>query len=303
MKEIFYNSVGANTAVVTCKNNKETFILHFHLSDNPVQHIWQNIHAENENIITGVHQGIDIDVLLKDINQLCIQVAVEPLVAPIDQSQLNRLHNQYVLSDKTTSWSEINHLIHCVESKIGNPFNKFDSSVTFFAEKEKCIPIEDKYKIFLDNNVVWGKMILGYGTLGKDWSSISNDDDDVSDLAIQHTVNSETRLLFCPEQVTHCYQEQKFYKWATSTKIDVPLNDLTALSLGRYTLGQLIITDTLLNYHNNTSDWYVPNHRCKLMWNNEVFTSDTEILRITFENTDLLFNSLIKHTGVDTLNV
>ena len=303
MKEIFYNSVGANTAAVTCKNDKGTFILHFHLSDNPVQHIWQKIHADNENIITSEHQGRDIDTLVKDINQLCICVNAEPLTAPINQIQLNRLHKQYVLSDKTNYWSDINHLIHCIESKIDNPFNKFDSSVTFFAEKENVIPITDNYKIFLDNNVTWGKMILGYGTLGKDWNSISSDNDDNSDLAVQCTVDSETRLLFCPEQVTQSYQEQKFYKWATSTKINVPINDLTALSLGRYVLGQIIITDTLLNYHNNPSDWYVPNHRCKWMWNKEIFTPDTVISKVTFENTDMLFDLLTKHAGLEILNV
>lgn len=303
MKKRFYNSEGKNTAVLTCKNNKGEFNLHFQLLDNPVQHIWQQIHANNTDIITDCHPGEDINILLDDLDKCCVQVTVPPLTRPVTQRQLNWLHSEFVKNEKNKYWIRINHLIHMLENKIDNPFAKFDSSLLFFAKNEQFVPIKDEYKLFLTSDVNWGKLILGYGTVGKDWIDIATNNDDISDLAIQSQISSETRIMFCSEQVLNLYQNHKFYKWATTTDIDVPLGNLNALSLGRYVLGQIIITDTLLAYHNDANDWYVPNHRCKLSWNKEVFTPDTKIVKIEFKDTDLFFESLITHTEFEKLNV
>lgn len=300
---MFYNSAGKNTAILSCKNKSNFFKLYFHLSDNPVQHIWQEIHSNNKNIITGIHQGTDFNFLVQQLNLCCIEEKINLLEEPIDQKKLNDLHHQFVLHSNEPSWHKINHLIHILEGKLNNPLSEFDSSVIFFAEKEKFVPILDEYKLFLSPDVSWGKMVLGYGTLGKDWLDIASNNDINDDLSIQSTISSETRLLFCPEQVIDSYQEQKFYKWAKKTNINVPLNDLNLLSIGRYVLGQIIITDIFLNYHNNSSDWYVPNHICKFMWNKEIFTSDTKIIEINFENTDLMFETLASHTGLKNINV
>lgn len=303
MKKRFYNSTGKNTAIITCKNTNKVFKLHFHLSDNPVQHIWQNIHLNNKNIVTGIHQGENFETLVNDLDQCCIKVGIPPVSKPIDQKKLNWLHSEYVRHEKTEVWYRINHLIHRLENKIDNPLSDYDSSVLFFAEKEQFVPIKDEYKLFLSNEVAWGRMILGYGTLGKDWVDLATNDDDPSDLSIQSTISSETRLMFCPEPVLPLTLQERFYKWAKSTSINVPLNNLNSLSLGRYVLGQIIITDTLLEYHNIANDWYVPNHRCKLLWNKEVFSADTKIIKIEFEDTDLMFESLFKHTEFGKLNV
>ena len=303
MKELFYNSVGKNTCKVTCENNKGTFELFFHLSNNPVQYIWQSIHANNVNIKTAIHQGVSFDTLFDRLKDCCLQVGINDIELPLTTTKLNWLHNQYVLSEKTELWHEINHIIHTLESKLNNnPFDKFDSSVLFFAENEKRIPIKDEYKIFLNTDVVWGKLELGYGTLGKDWMDVAHDGDELSDLAIQSEISSEAKLMFCPEQVKLNYQEEKFYKWVKKTEYTVPTN-LHELSLGKYVLGQIIITDVFLSYHNIASDWYVPNHKCKLLWNKEFFTPDTKVKKVDFMNSDLFFNTLVSHTGFGDLNV
>jgi hypothetical protein len=300
---MFENVVGKNTAIITFENKKEVFNLYFHLSDNPVQHIWQSIHLDNTEIISGIHQGENFNVLLDNLNYYCAQVGQKQYSKNISQKDLNYLHNQFVLNKKNSDWDEINHLIHRIENKINNPFSDFDSSILFYAKEEKFIPIKEEYKIFLNNNVKWGNLVLGYGTLGKDWNDLAESDDDEQDLSIQSTISSETRLLFCPEQVIDLFQEQKFYKWATNSSITVPMDNLNALSLGRYMLGQIIITDELLKYHNISSDWYVPSHQCKWNWNKEVFTPDTKIIKINFENTNLMLNSVLSHTNYKNTNV
>ena len=297
MREWFQNSVGKNTCILTCSNSKQTFKLYYQLSDNPVQHIWQGIHSNNTNIITGIHQGVDFDTLLDRLNYCCEQVGATKLEKPVTQDKLNRLHNQFVSHSTDSYWNEINNIIHRLESKLYNPLDDYDSSVLFFAENEQFVPIKQEYKIFLNTDMIWGRMLLGYGTLGKDWIDIATNDDNDTDLNIQSTISSETRLMFSPEQATPLYQQEKFYRWMNKTSLNVP-KDLNSLSLGRYVLGQVIITDAMTDFHNNTSDWYVPDHKCKLLWNRKVFTTDTKINKVEFEDTDLFYETLMKHTDL-----
>jgi hypothetical protein len=65
---------------------------------------------------------------------------------------------------------------------------------------------------------------------------------------------------------------------------DVPLDNLNQLSLGLYLLGEIIITDAFLDFHPTASDWYVPNHICKLSWNRDVLGHNTLIKKIKFFN-------------------
>jgi len=79
--------------------------------------------------------------------------------------------------------------------------------------------------------------------------------------------------------------------------MDIPLDNLNKLSLGRYLLGEVIITDTFLTFHPVTSDWYVPNHICKLTWNKEMLKDDATVTNIQFYNSNLYFETLMKHTN------
>lgn len=300
MKQIFKNSYGCNTAVISCKNNKTKFNLYYHLSDNPVQHTWQDIHCANKKLKIGVHHRIDIIELTARLKFYCNKVSVK-FEEPVTQQYLNWLHHEFVLNAETEEWQIINFLIHRIEDT-SREFSTFDSTLNFYCDPEVYYPMKEEYKLFLNNNCVWGQLLLGYGTLGKDWSDISRDDH-FEDLIIQEAISSETVMHFTAEQPFHLFQEQKFYSWAKSSNLDVPLDNLNELSLGRYHLGQIIITDVFLKFHPNPSDWYVPNHSCKLRWNQQFFTADTIVEEITFENTDLFYNTLISHNNFDTLNV
>jgi len=294
MKEFYHNNIGCNTAIIKCKKGNTTFDLHYHLYNNPVQYIWQQIHS-NSGIKTSSLFSIPFNKLVDELKNRCRIAGIVNPPEVFDQPTLNKLHNEYVLSNKDDNWFKINDLIHALESKLDNPFRDYDSTVNFQLVEEQYVPIKEEYKIFLNTDVKWGRMNLGYGTLGKDWFDISKNNDVVNDLALQTTISSETTLMFCVEPGIIGTNEIKFYDWATNK---ISMNNLNKLSLGRYPLGQIIITDALLDFHNNASDWYVPNHRCKLLWNKEVFTSDVEILEIEFKNTDMLYDSFIKHSNV-----
>lgn len=302
MKEFYHSSIGCNTAVIQCRNNNAVFNLHYHLYNNPVQHIWQSIHTAGAGIKTSNLATKTLETLLQDLKQCCDDVGVS-MPSTVDQQYLNKLHNDYVLSNKSNSWYKINDLIHAVEGKISNPFRDYDLSIGFYSLQEQYIPIKEEYKIFLDTDIKWGRLDLGYGTLGKDWIDISKNNDSVDDFSLQTTISSETIMSFCVEPGVIGVNAARFYNWSKD-KDNIPFNHLNNLALGRYPLGQLIITDTLLSFHSNPSDWYVPNHRCKLAWNKEIFNASTEVLNISYENTDMLYNSFVKHSdAAGILNV
>lgn len=296
MKRFYHSKEGYNTAILKCKNGVNEFYLHYHLYDNPVQHIWQKLHKHSKVKTSNVLPQT-FEKLTKDLKQELASVGITNVPNTFDQGTLNSLHNSFVENKKDPHWYNINILIHALENKLDNPFSNYDSTVSFYSIEEQFVPIKDEYKIFLNTDVKWGRMNLGYGTLGKDWIHVSADNDNLDDLSLQSTISSETNLTFCVEPGIIGTDESKFYNWA-KFRNDVPLNNLNKLSLGRYPLGQLIITETLLNFHNTPSDWYVPNHMCKLTWNKEVFNADVQVEEITFDNTDLLFESLVKHSNI-----
>lgn len=299
VNKFYHSTLGLNTAIVTCRNKDSTFKLYYHLFDNPVQHIWQGLHINNNKVVSSDVMTLDFENLTSELKRCCKLENVSDIPDTFDQPYLNKLHNFFVLSNKNKTWIRINDLIHSLESKIDNPFGNYDSTIKFYQPIDQHITIPEEYKIFLNTDIKWGRMSLGYGTLGKDWFDIVNNNDTLDDLAIQTTISSETNLAFCVEPGIPGKQEVKLYRWAQE-KENIPLDNLNQLALGRYPLGQLIITDTFLNFHNNPSDWYVPNHKCKLHWNKNIFTN-VVVEEINFANTDMLYESFVRHGDLEDL--
>jgi hypothetical protein len=197
-------------------------------------------------------------------------------------------------------WLKINHIIHALESKIDNPLSKYKKSCVFYKDPEDTlVPIKDEYKIWLTTERNWGRLLLGYGTLGKDWIDIANDDDNLLDLNIQSTISSETQMMFDLDYPFVFGDKIKFYQWAKKSNLSIPLDDLNKLSLGNYFLGEIIITDVFLNYHNNSSDWYVKNHKCKLEWAENTLSPNLIVKKIEFFNSDIYFETILKHSNLN----
>jgi hypothetical protein len=151
-------------------------------------------------------------------------------------------------------------------------------------------PIQERDKLHLTTQFMWGGIYLGYNTLGKDWLNVAHDNDiDVIKRAMvkpQIRMSAETWINFGIDDVDY-YTLSKFQLWYSSLPDDikqlVPIDDLNKLSLGRYSIGRVLIDEEyFLKYHNNKSDWQSHNHPIKGQWNNEVFSTFTKVTGVAF---------------------
>jgi len=298
MKEVFYNSAGFNTACITVQSNDKKILLHYHLHDNPVQHEWQKLYLESTGIKPGQSPAISFESALDKINVCLKKINYPTLTTTVTQQQLNDLHNEFVVNFENNTWEDINVLIHILEDHLTKQLTDFQRTFNFYSESNfNKIPIKEEFKLFLTTDNRWGNLLLGYATIGKDYIDVARNNDTLDDLAVQQFITSETFMNFGSEQPYALYENKKFYKWATLSNMDIPLDNLNKLSLGRYLLGEVIITDTFLTFHPVTSDWYVPNHICKLTWNKEMLKDDATVTNIQFYNSNLYFETLMKHTN------
>lgn len=304
IKEMFYNLSGFNTAEIIVESKQGTLSLFYHLNDNPVQHIWQQLHKDSDKFTMGVTHGKSLEDLLAELNQLLLTTNRPILELPISQYQLNKLHNSFVEHSKknpAVDELQINLLIHAIETK-NNFLTEYDSSTKFYKDPDSVrIPIKEEYKLWLINENKWGHLLLGFGTLGKSWNEIAKTDDNLDDLNVQTTISSETIMIFNADFPFLKTPEKRLYEWAKNSKYSVPLNDLTKMSLGLYLLGEIIITDAFLNFHPTISDWYVPNHQCRLLWNKDVFGHNAQVKQIKFFNSDMYHNTLIAHANLNSI--
>ena len=298
MKNLFYNTQGCNTACITIDSNGKTLELYYHLYDNPVQHLWQDIHKNTTSIRTGISAGTSLQELIEQTNKLLEKVGIKKINENVTQQELNKLHNKFVHSDASHEWLELNPLVHMIEGKLKSPFPDAQATINFFSNNDCKIPIKEEYKIFLTHERKWGSLLLGYATLGKDYFDLCSDNDDITDLATQQYITSETLLTFEGDYAFETSISCQFYNWAKKSSYDIPLDNLNKLSLGLYSLGNIIITDVFLKFHPVVGDWYIPNHRCRLTWNKDVLTANAVVKNIQFFNSDLYYNTQFEHTQV-----
>jgi hypothetical protein len=81
----------------------------------------------------------------------------------------------------------------------------------------------------------------------------------------------------------------KFINWyeglPANLQKKVPVDNLNALSFGRFQIGRIVIDEYyFLKYHNNLGDWLSLNHPIKKKWNEEVFSTFTPTKLINEEN-------------------
>jgi hypothetical protein len=150
--------------------------------------------------------------------------------------------------------------------------------------------IREEDKLYLVPSKQWGGLYLGYNTLGKHWFNISKDNDiDVIKRKMvkpQRRFAAETLLNFGSD-ISHVESVKAFYKWVNNLPIQirqhVPIDDLNELTLGKFILGEVIIDEVFLKYEANKHYWKLPNHLCKVKWNNEVLRTFESIKEISIE--------------------
>ncbi len=305
MKELFKNTTGYNTVTINLDCRAGNIDLNYQLIDSPVQHLWQDIYLNTNRYKMGYSKNYSSDKILTEFNSICSNVGIEKLPIEYTQRDLNKFHSIVVkLTRETTNenLTLLNSLIHLLEIKLNNKYLDYCASILLFSDdNEKQIPIKEEYKLWLESNTKWGDLFLGYGTLGKDWLDLVNDDDDVSELSIQKVISSETCLSFGVDYNFPKANEILFYRWASKSATKVPLDNLNKLALGRYVLGKLILDDTILNHHSVVGDWYVPNHICKLTWNRDVIGDEVVVKNMKFYN-DMKYQEInINHAQIRSI--
>jgi hypothetical protein len=221
-----------------------------------------------------------------------------------DEPMLNELHRYFEVFGSQVdnglipseslrkNFLMLNELIHTYEEVLHskNLLIPNMSVLIDYYRSTEFEPIQERDKLHLTTQFMWGNVYLGYNTLGKDWLSVSHD----NDLEVirremvkpQIRMSAETWINFSMDDVNN-YTLTAFQKWYALLPEDVkhlvPIDDLNKLSLGRYLIGQVLIDqEYFLKYHNRLEDWMSYNHPIKGKWNNEVFSTFTKVTSIEF---------------------
>ncbi len=243
----------------------------------------------------------DLPEITKQLKQCCIEINKEynkpiPVYDTMDNKRLNELHEKFETwgEDYTTGdgmyntsleakMNRLNELIHrcedCIDDTHQYSWHPMGLLVDLYP-LGRHVPIEEPDRLMLDSDYRWGDLYLGYNTLGKDWTEVMlNNDLDVVERGMvkaQQRFAAEAWVNFGPDmQPQHLARE--FHNWwrklPKHIQKKVPINDLNKLNLGRFQLGELIIDEEFLNYHNNEEDWKSFGHPIKQQWNREVFST------------------------------
>lgn len=289
------------------KYNK-THILKFHLYDTTLCDKWLEMikyytTRPDTKISYNFNNYINADLpeITKQLKQCCIEINQEynkpiPVYDTIDNPRLNELHEkfetwgeEYTNGDGmfTKSLEEkmnrLNELIHrcedCIDDTHEYSWHPMGLLVDLYP-LGKHTPISNPDRLLLDSDYRWGDLYLGYNTLGKDWIEVMlNNDLDVVERGMvkpQQRFAAEAWINFGPDmQPQHLARE--FVNWWSKLpehlRKKVPINNMNELNIGRFQLGEIIIDEEFLQYHNNESDWTSQWHPIKQQWNREVFST------------------------------
>jgi hypothetical protein len=250
--------------------------------------ISKNINREYDRLLPIFSNSTEIDTkILNDLHEEFefYGTRLDELSLSLDFSQ--DLHNNFLL---------LNELIHVLEDLITsatlNPRLPPMSVVLDFYPQTEFESLLERDKLHLTSEFKWGNLYLGYNTLGKDWLKVCLDNDleviERDMVKPQIRFAAETWLNFGPDNFEN-NNVNTFINWYAGLPANiqqkVPIDNLNALSFGRYSLGKVEINDDyFLKYHPEKADWLSYNHPIKKKWNEEVFSTFRKIKKIGFYN-------------------
>jgi hypothetical protein len=229
-----------------------------------------------------------------------------PDIQELSTLELNYLHEQFeVYGDRHHSgeiahlWSkdlhenflELNNLIHLHEDVLVSKTATFSGMAMLYDYHPAGLhePILDRDKIYLEADLKWGGLYLGYNTLGKDWMKVQFDNDievvQRQQVRPQRRFAAETWANFGPDVATG-WSAQNFERWylgmSPEDQAKVPIDDLNELTLGRFRIGTLIVDRQFVaKYGGTIEDYRVFNGAAKSEWNKRVFSTFTELTAVT----------------------
>lgn len=239
-----------------------------------------------------------INDIVKEINQLYDRNIV--IFDQLDTEKLNYLHQEFEVfgerfSSKPVSEQLINlffslneHIHMCENAMASEPYRWGGFGILYDIHPlGKHLPIADEDKLLLEPFFTWGRLYLGYNTLGKDWIDTAKDNDvrlvKENMVKPQQRFAAEAWLNFIVDQEKHD-RISFFLKWVKNLPNDlqdkVPFNNLNKLNLGRFPIGDIIIDSEFLKIDPNINNWKIYRHPCKLKWIHEVLTTYRTIKEI-----------------------
>jgi len=298
------------------KNNNSHFLF-FNLYNSSLAKRWQALVEKNKQQTNSIHTSFinltydRLPEVLNELNQVVgninnnydKQLPTFIDTSILDQGILNYLHEEYeIYGDRVNefkpgvlhdSFLRLNELIHTCEEMTMTKDKKFIpmSALVDYYPQGIHEPLQDQDKIYLTTEFNWGKLYLGYNTLGKDWLEVQRHND--LDVIMRGQVRKQERFaaecwLNFTQDDTCRWNATQFELWYNNLDKDikskVPVDNMSELSLGRYEIGNLEITKVFLDFHKNRSDWLVPEHPIKAEWNKKVFSTFVAIKNIEFKN-------------------
>jgi hypothetical protein len=305
---------------ITFIDHNETFhVLRYQLYNTRLANRWleiikQNQLCQDKYIHSTLYnfKGTDLESLLLQISDNIKEINKEYdiLLPPINESNtytdyLNLLHSMFEhwgdripeleakdIHTETLqkNFYKLNVLIHMCEGAVLNQsitFPRMSATLDYYPQTI-FLPIESLDLLSVTDQHSWGQLYLGYNTLGKDWLSTCGDND--IDLLNRETVRPQKRFAaeswcyFGPSEPNPLETAAQFESWYYSLPIElqakVPIDNLSAMVLGRFLIGEVAINDYFLNYEPYQRNWRIPNSACKRKWNDEVFTTFKKITRV-----------------------
>lgn len=206
----------------------------------------------------------------------------------LDRSKLNYLHEEFELfgqrtpeliskgiytEDLANLFFSLNEQIHVCENAMAGGFGILYDIHPLGLH----LPVEEQDKLFLEPFFTWGRLYLGYNTLGKGWLDAARDNDweviQRDMIKPQRRFASEAWLNFIIDQEKQ-ERVEFFLNWTKSipSKLQnkIPFDNLNELTLGNFPIGDIIIDSEFLKIDPNINHWKVHRHPCKLKWTYEI---------------------------------
>jgi hypothetical protein len=246
---------------------------------------------------------------LNSINSVYDQpLPLYPHIEELSATELNYLHEEFErYGDRHlqgelgthnlamhNDFLRLNELIHLHEDVLasrGSTNNMRMAMLWDYYPQGLHLPIEERDKLYLEADLKWGGLYLGYNTLGKDWMKVCQDNDievvERGQVRPQRRFAAEAWANFGPDGF-HGGTAQNMERWwkqlPAHLQAKVPIDNLNELTLGRFRIGTLLIDDEFIRRYGGTHEQYASHrHPIKSKWNGEVFATFTQLLEVAFE--------------------
>lgn len=269
-----------------------------------------NLKISNKNYLQLGELIEKLNSIINEINAAYKHKILIPLngTGDVSTEKLNKLHEIFELYGEHSScstgklyrgenvhnlWLDLNEWIHITEVAMETTERDFPhySALVAIYPPYPGRKLEEKDKLFLTTESMWGHLYLGYNTLGKDYMHAAQDNDvriiTNNQVKVQEMYSSEVWLSFQGKSYFQKGTEMEFYQWYETLDQEaqekIPIENLNTLALGRYYLGVIMIDDHFLKIHPIKTDWYVKEELQK-KWNEQVFSKVKNIINMELLN-------------------